>query len=148
MRTFTAQHLFSCTREQIFDLVADIERYPEFVPGWLEAHIERREGAKLWVVQAVGVGPFRWRFHSSAALMRPERAYIVTEDGPFEELVIDWRFEREADARCLAHFQVQVAWRSRVLEHLAGTLLAEFPDRVLTAFARRARELYGTGKAP
>ena len=71
-------------REQLFDLVADVERYPEFLPWLVAAHVGRRDGNTVWVDMEVGTTFLRKRFASRAILERPERIDIISRDTLFE----------------------------------------------------------------
>ena len=66
---------FTC--EQIFDLAADIERYPEFLPGWISARILSRAVDQLEVEQVLGIGPARVQFRSRAVLHRPKQIAVT-----------------------------------------------------------------------
>ena len=71
--------------EQIFDLAADIERYPQFLRWWISAHIVRREPQLLTVEQVLGVGPVQMRFTSQALLQRPDCLEVRSSDSMFEK---------------------------------------------------------------
>ena len=73
MNEFNWEQEFPYTREQMFDLAADVESYEEFLPGWHGARIYKREGDLYYVEQEIGYGLVRKRFTSKAILKRPER---------------------------------------------------------------------------
>ncbi len=125
-------------RELIFDLVADIERYPEFVPGWVSAHILSRAGNRLAVEQTIAVGRFRDRFVSEARLERPERIVVSSQEGMFKRLEIDWRFS-EARGGCQLTLNINYRFASRTLEFVASPLLDHMAAQILEAFMGRAR---------
>jgi ribosome-associated toxin RatA of RatAB toxin-antitoxin module len=89
---------FSC--EQVFDLAADVERYPEFLPGWISARILQRESNRLYVEQVLGIGPVRLRFDSRTVLYRPERIEVTSSQPPFRYYSLTWLFVPGPAASC------------------------------------------------
>ena len=83
--------------EQLFDLVFDVESYPDFVPGWQSARILQRERQSLRVEQKFKAGLLTWQFDSRATFSRPTRITIESIGRPFRHLVLDWRFEPTSD---------------------------------------------------
>ncbi|MGE0079889.1 MAG: type II toxin-antitoxin system RatA family toxin [Thiohalomonadaceae bacterium] len=130
------------TVEQMFDLVADIERYPEFVPGYREARALSREAGRLRARQRVGIGVIGASFDSEAELDRPHHIRVRSHERPFHMLAIDWHFEREGAGCC-----VQCLAEFHLADGLAALALAPWTDllahRLTEAFVRRARALYG-----
>ena len=133
------------TAEQLFDLVFDVESYPEFVPGWQSARILQRERHSLHVEQTLKAGPLTWRFDSRATFDRPTGITIESTGRPFRHLVLDWRFEPTSDGCLLA---LDIAWtmRSRYLERLSETMTPLMTDGIITAFERRAKERFGVAR--
>ena len=144
MRSYNEERELVYTPEQMFDLVGDVERYPEFLPGWLMVRIERRAGDTVHVEQRVGLGALNLRFSSRADLLRPERLDIVGTHGPFRTLVIQWRFATIPDG-CLTRFKIEFEMRSALLEKIASKLFDRMARGVVSSFERRAHELYGSG---
>jgi coenzyme Q-binding protein COQ10 len=143
MRHYSTTRDVAYSAEQMFDLVARVERYPEFLHGWRAVRvIGRDERDALIVEQIVGLGPLRWRFASRALHRRPHQLRIGSTDSPFERLEIDWRFAALSDDRCTITFEAICALRSSAVEALAADFLdASFGD-IVFAFERRARKLY------
>jgi len=81
---------FSYTPQQIFDVVADIEKYPAFLPGWISAAIVERRGNTVKVEQELGFAFLNWRFTSEAVFEPPFHLYITSHKGPFLSLDLDW----------------------------------------------------------
>ncbi len=121
----------------LFAIVADVERYPEFVPGSLSARIlERRPGR--WVVDNVfGFGPLRSQFRSIAEPDWPNALTIHSHDGPWREFLIRWRFHAEGGG-CLLSCEATLDFRSPLLASLASLAAAEVERRVIAAFQTRA----------
>jgi coenzyme Q-binding protein COQ10 len=145
MRRKSESHWFACTVEQMFDLAADIERYPDFLPHWPRATIRSREGDVLQVVQEIDLGLRRFCFESRAVLQRPSHLHIDSSSGPFRRLSIDWRFTAggQDGGGCLTTLTVEIEMRSVLLEAFAGGLMQMMTQDILERFRARADALYG-----
>ena len=142
MPTHAEERVLPFRPEQLFALVADIERYPEFLPWCVGARIRER-GPDLVVADLViGFRMFRERFTSRVALNRPSRIDVAYTEGPFRYLNNHWVFE-PTDGGCRIDFFVDFEFRSRVLQKLIGVLFNEAVRRMVAAFEGRARQLYG-----
>ncbi|WP_428925185.1 type II toxin-antitoxin system RatA family toxin [Marinibacterium sp. SX1] len=135
------------TAQQMYDLVADVESYPQFLPWCAAARIRSRrpEGAAE-VMEAdlvISFKVFRERFGSRVTLF-PEDWRIDTEylDGPFKYMKSNWSFA-EAEGGCDVSFFVDFEFRNAVLQKLIGVVFNEAMLRIVRAFERRAAELYG-----
>ena len=131
--------------EQLFDLVADVERYPEFLPWCVDASIRRREGDLIVADLVIGYRVFRERFTSTVALDRPHRIDVTYSDGPFRYLNNHWIFAPEGSDSCVIDFFVDFEFRSRVLQAVVGRVFGEAVKVMVHAFERRADELFGGG---
>lgn len=140
MRSYTQTHIVAHPCESLFDLVADIERYPEFVPGYLSARIKSRQGGRLVVDQQLGLVGFRRGFTSVATLERPDRITIRSSETPFRHLDIDWLF-RGRDRGCEVSIRVSYEFSVPLLSTVARPWLEQLPDRILRAFEGRAKKM-------
>lgn len=129
--------------EQMFDLAADVERYPEFLPWCVDARIRRRNGAVIHADMTVGFGLLRETFQTHAALDRPRRIDVRYENGPFRHLVSHWEFAPAGDKACEVDFFIDFEFRSPMLQIMMGGLFGEAVRMMVAAFERRARQLYG-----
>ena len=130
----------------LFDLAADLEQYPQFVPGWLSAQIYYRGADVCMAEQAVGFGPMRIRFKSMAQLQRPERIEITSDDSQFRHFHLQWRFEPVRGGKCRAALLVELELRSRFLQGWLERAGPGTAAEVLRAFERRAGEIHGAGR--
>lgn len=139
------------TPQQIYDLVADVARYPEFLPWTAAARIrsrtpmpERGEGAEVLEADLViSFKVFRERFGSRVVLIPTERR-IETDylDGPFKYLHSLWQVEPEGE-NARVHFEVDFEFRNVILQKAIGLFFDEAMRRVVRAFETRAEKLYG-----
>ncbi len=143
MISHSEQRILPYTAEQMFDLVAAVERYPEFLPWCRAARIRTRDGDVIHADLAIGFRMFRERFTSRVELDRPGRIDVAYTDGPFRHLENRWGFEDRPDGGCLIDFHVDFEFRSYLLQKLIGALFTEAVHRMVRAFETRATELYG-----
>jgi coenzyme Q-binding protein COQ10 len=130
------------TREQVFDLAADIERYPEFLTGWISARIRKREGDTCHVDQVVGLGPLRLRFASKAVMQPSHRIEVTSTDPRFKKYSLSWLIEELTPRSCQVSVSVELEFRSEVVQLVANRLLPAAVDDVVAAFRARAYAIY------
>jgi coenzyme Q-binding protein COQ10 len=131
------------TPEQLFDLVADVGRYDEFLPWVVAVRIRSSSEEETVADLVVGFSAFKERFTSRVVKERPDRICVDYVEGPLKYLHNEWRFERSADGGTNLHFSVDFAFRSRLFETLAGQMFDRALRRMTGAFERRAAALYG-----
>ena len=146
MPTHAETRVLPYTPRQLFDLVADIERYPEFLPWCRAARIRKREGNLVVADLVIGFRVFRERFTSRVRL-DPDgrRIHVAYAEGPFKYLNNHWVFEDHPEG-CAIDFYVDFEFHSRVLQKVITTLFDEAVRRMVGAFEARARALYGSGE--
>ncbi|MBY6005732.1 type II toxin-antitoxin system RatA family toxin [Salipiger bermudensis] len=134
--------------QQMYDLVADVGSYPEFLPWTAAARIRSTEDKGDHTVMladlVISFKVFRERFGSRVTLY-PEQKKIDTEylDGPFKHMISKWEFEDKPDGGVDVHFFVDFEFKNRILQGAAGMFFYEAMQRIVRAFERRAAELYG-----
>ncbi len=131
------------TPEQMFDLVADIARYDEFLPWVVAVRIRSSSEIETIADLVVGFNAFKERFTSRVTKQRPTRIVVDYIDGPLKYLKNEWRFESGADGGTDVFFSVDFAFRSRLFESLAGAMFDRALRRMTGAFEQRAAALYG-----
>jgi coenzyme Q-binding protein COQ10 len=142
MPTHAEKRFLPYTPEQVFDLVADIERYPEFLPWCVGARIRERSDNVILGDLLIGWRMVREKFTSRVTLNRPGRIDVEYAEGPFKYLKNHWLLERQPGG-CLVDFYVDFEFRSRMLQSVFGALFNEAVKRMVSAFEKRAKELYG-----
>lgn len=136
------QKLVPYSDEQLFDLVADVGAYPRFLPWCVGAEVRSQTERELVADLIIGFGPFREGFTSRVALHRPALIRVRYENGPFRYLTNQWRFT-QAPRGCRVDFFVDFEFRSRILQAAIGVVFNEAVRRMVNAFLRRARDVYG-----
>lgn len=127
--------------EQLFDIAADVERYPEFLRSWMAVRVRDRQAAGYCTDQVLGFGPMRVGFASETKLHRPGRIEVSSTDAAFRHFTLTWVFETEAGAGCLATLTIDIELRSRLLQRLLERIMPDTVEETMTAFEARAREL-------
>jgi coenzyme Q-binding protein COQ10 len=142
MPTHAEERVLPYTPEQLFALVADIERYPEFLPWCVGARIRERQPDLIVADLVIGLKMFRERFTSRVKLDPPRRIDVAYTEGPFRYLNNHWIFERVPEG-CRIDFFVDFEFKSRILQRLIEVLFGEAVRRMVAAFEHRAQQLYG-----
>lgn len=133
--------------DQMYDLVADVGRYPEFLPWCAAARVRSvMPATDHQVMEAdlvISFRVFREKFASRVLLWRAARR-IDTEylDGPFRFLKSNWTF-RDLDGGCEVSFFVEFEFRNAILQKVIGVVFNEAMHRIVRAFEDRARDLFG-----
>ena len=146
MPTHTEKRIMPYTAKQMYDLVADVETYPDFLPWCAATRIRKvTKDSHKAIIEAdliIAFKVFRERFGSRVTL-KAEKFLIDVEylDGPFKYLNNHWIF-RDVDGGCEADFFVDFEFKSRVLQALIGVVFNEAMQRIVKAFEMRADDLY------
>jgi coenzyme Q-binding protein COQ10 len=139
MTRYTASRIIDTSRDRLFDLVADVERYPEFLTLWQEAHICGRDGNVYQTEQTVGLGPIREQFRTRTTLNRPDSIDITSDDATFRRFDIRWDFA-DLGRRCRIAITLQWEMRSLPLQLAIELTLPQVGQMMIDAFAERARQ--------
>jgi coenzyme Q-binding protein COQ10 len=132
--------------EQMFDMVADVRRYAEFLP-WVSAVRVREETPALAVADLiVGFSGLRETFTSRVHKVRPRAIDVDYVDGPLSRLTNCWRFLPHANG-CEVDFTVDFAFKNRMFEMIAGQMFDLALRQMIAAFEARAHKLYGSSSS-
>jgi len=142
--THAEKRVLPFTPEQLFAVVADIEKYPEFLPWCIATRIRRREGKVVHADMVIGFKMFRERFTTRDVLDPPRRIDVSYHDGPFKYLNNHWIFEPHGDGHCELDFYIDFEFHSRLFQKMVGVIFNEAVRIMVTAFEKRAREIYGS----
>jgi len=146
MATHNEKRLLPYMPEQIFDLVADVEKYPEFLPLWRSVSVQRppgENGTGLYhTEQTLQLGPVQKKFRTETLLERPHRIHVESSDPLFNHFSIQWVFQPQPEAACLVDFSLRCEAGSFLLRPILEVVLMEAAQSIVRAFERRARALY------
>jgi coenzyme Q-binding protein COQ10 len=153
MPRFSSKHRVLHSASQMFDLVADVERYPEFVPLCHSLKIRQRtpkpDGCEIVVADmTVSFKLLKEAFTSEVTLDRPNLKINVRYlRGPFSSLENRWTFEPKGEEACDVGFFIAYEFKSRMLALLMGSMFDAAFGRFSAAFEKRADKVYGKGSA-
>ncbi|MFZ1741914.1 MAG: type II toxin-antitoxin system RatA family toxin [Pontixanthobacter sp.] len=136
---------YSC--EQMFDLVADVARYKEFLPWVVATRVRSNNDHEMIADMVVGFKSLRESFTSRVLKDRPHSLLVHYVDGPLRDLDNSWYFTPTADGGCAIDFSVDFTFKNRVFEALAGQYFDRAFRKMVSAFETRADELYGSSNS-
>lgn len=145
MPTHAEERLIPHRPDEMYALVADIEKYPEFLPWCVGTRIRSSEGNVLIADMVIGYKMFRERFTSEVMLSPPDRIDVTYSDGPFRYLNNHWKFLPAENGHCLVDFYVDFEFRSKLLQKVIGVVFNEAVKIMVHAFEKRADVIYGPG---
>jgi ribosome-associated toxin RatA of RatAB toxin-antitoxin module len=142
MQTVTASALVAFSSQQMFDLVNDIEAYPQFMPGCVGAKILRK--ADDWVEAELSLNKsgFNQSFTTRNQLTVPDLIHMQLIEGPFSRLDGFWRFKSLSDSACKVEFELHFELQNRFLQMAAGKMFAAISQQQVDAICRRADIIY------
>jgi coenzyme Q-binding protein COQ10 len=149
MPSFSNKRRVRHSAAHMFDLVADVERYPEFVPLCRDLKVRKREdkgeGTEVLIADmSVAYKLISETFRSRVSLDRPKLQILVEYlEGPFSHLENRWTFKPTGEDSCEVEFYIDYEFRSRMLGILMGAMFDAAFRRFAVAFERRADEVYG-----
>ena len=135
------------TAEQMFDLVADVGRYGEFLPWVIATRVRSDSETEMVADMLVGFKAIREKFTSRVLKHRPDRINVHYIDGPLRDLDNSWHFRDLPGGGCELDFSVDFTFRNPVFEALAGQYFDRAFRRMVEAFEQRAAALYGVPSA-
>jgi len=148
MPTHAEKRVLPYTPEQLFDLVADIEKYPEFLPWCVATRIRERKGEPgsetLISDMVIGFKMFREKFTSKVVCDKPQRIDVTYTEGPFKYLNNHWVFEPAGEGKCEIDFFVDFEFKSKLFQKAIGVVFNEAVKKMISAFEKRADTLYGS----
>ncbi|KWV54371.1 cyclase [Bradyrhizobium macuxiense] len=153
MPRFSSKRRVRHAAQQMFDLVADVERYPEFVPLCHSLKIRQRtpkdDGTEVVIADmTVSFKLVRESFTSKVTLDRPNMKILVEYlRGPFSNLENRWTFEAKSETDCDVGFFLSYEFKSRMLALLMGSMFDAAFSRFAAAFEKRADQIYGKPQA-
>lgn len=146
MPTHAEKKTLPHTPDQLFDLVADVERYPEFLPWCLDCRITERESENVFFADLViGYKIFREKFVSRVHLTPKKSIRVEYVNGPLKYLSNEWDFIDNGDGTCTIDFFVDFEFKNPFFQKVMGVFFNEVVRRMVGAFEERALEIYGAG---
>lgn len=133
--------------EQIYDLVADVARYPEFLPWVVATRVRSNSETEMVADMLVGFSMIKEKFTSRVEKQRPTQIHVHYVDGPLRDLDNVWQFRALGEDACEIVFDVKFAFRNPLFEKLAGQYFDKAFRKMVAAFETRAAALYGSNSS-
>ena len=130
--------------EQMFDLVADVAHYGEFLPWVMATRVRSNSETEMVADMLVGFNALREKFTSRVEKERPHRIKVHYVDGPLQDLDNRWEFRPLGPDACEIDFCVEFRFRNALFEKLAGQYFDRAFRKMVAAFETRAEQLYGS----
>ena len=147
MPSIHEQRTMPYSAEQMFDLVADVARYSEFLPWVAATRVRSDDGREMIADMLVGFKSLREKFTSKVDKVRPEEIRVHYLDGPMRDLDNVWQFRALDDGSCEVDFSVRFSFRNPLFEKLAGQYVDKAFRKMVAAFELRAAALYGSNSS-
>lgn len=152
MPTYAEKRNLPYTAQQLCALVADVDKYPEFLPWCIASRITGSEAkdngmSVFYADLIIGYKMVREKFSSKVTVEAPDHVHVEYIKGPMKHLLNHWRFISEPDGSCTIDFYVDFEFKNKFFQNLMGVFYSEVVRRMISAFEERAKELYGEPKA-
>ncbi len=148
MHTHNDHRWVKFSAQQMYELVADVPSYSQFLPWCLSTRIVRKISDTVFhSVMEVGFMQLRERYKSEVTLTPRSMIEVKSLDGLFKELYTRWTFEDAPQGGCYVGFQIRFAFRSKLLQLMIGTVFNEAAVMMVRAFEKRAEAIYGAASS-
>ncbi len=144
MPKFIEDRTFPYTAQQMFDLVADVKEYPNFLPWCIGARLYNIKEEDFYADLIIGFKVFRERF-TSHVMLSDGKIEIDYVKGPLQYLHNLWEFEDLPEGGSTLHFEVDFEFKNKIFQKMVGGLFTEAVHRMVASFEARAEELYAKG---
>jgi ribosome-associated toxin RatA of RatAB toxin-antitoxin module len=128
--------------EQMFELVNDIERYPEFLPWCTRATVHEREAESVRATLVLAKGPLHQQFSTRNTLIPGRSIEVYLVEGPFRHLYGRWRFDPIQGGGCQVTFRLDFEFKNKLIQHSFGRIFEHVANTLVKAFCERAREVF------
>lgn len=140
---FTQTKDLPFSAKQMFDLVADVASYPEFLPWCLASRVHQENESLLIADLIIGYRAFRDKYTSRVTLDPPSRISVMLEEGPLSFLKNDWTFTQLEEGHCKVHLDLSFQLDSKIKQALMSSFFDEAAQKMIQSFEERAKKIYG-----
>ncbi len=126
-------------------MVGDVESYPAFLPGCVDAKILNRHGNQLQASLTLAAGKIHQSFTTENTVVPGRRIEIHLLDGPFKYLDGYWQFEPQEDGGCCISLQMDFEFKNRLVKLALDGVFGKIVNTLIETFTRRAEQIYGDG---
>ncbi|MBL8639788.1 MAG: type II toxin-antitoxin system RatA family toxin [Alphaproteobacteria bacterium] len=142
MPLHSEQKILHHSADQMYHLVMDVEKYPDFLPWCLGCEIISRDNTTMVADLLIGYKLYREKFTSKVTTPEPHVIYVEYIRGPLKYLHNQWKFTKINDEKCMVDFYVDFEFKNPFFEKFMGLFFDEIVRRMVQAFVKRADEIY------
>lgn len=142
MSTHAEKKVSPYSATQMYNLVADVAAYPEFLPWCIATRIRSQKGNLMIADMVIGFKMIREKYTSEVTLEEGTKVTVIYKNGPFKYLNSHWIFEDDGKGGCTIDFFVDFEFRSALLQKVMGAVFNEAVQLMMSAFEKRAIQLY------
>ncbi len=146
MQVVERSAIVSFAPAQMFAVVNDVARYPEFLPWCVSARVDSRSVTEMLASVKIARGVLRAEFTTRNTLQPDAQIHMRLVDGPFRRLLGQWRFEAIGERGSQVHFRVEFEFENRLTAAAFNRAFAALCGTIVDAFVRRAQSIYGAGR--
>ena len=143
MQTVQRSVLLPYSAAQMFELVANVEKYPEFMPWCGGSEVQYRDEHGMQASIAINFAGMSQRFSTRNTHEFPTCICLELVDGPFSSLTGQWLFQELAEDACKVRFTMEYAFSNRALELVVGPVFNRIATSFIDSFTKRAQVIYG-----
>jgi len=138
-KTTTLPH----SAEHMFELVNDVEKYPDFLPWCRAVHVKSRDEKKIKATVDIAKSSYSQSFASLLRLQKDKSVEMHLLEGPFDKFKVSWLFEPVSETESKVIFDLDYKFSSRIVGMVAGSAIAEIAETLLGFVCQRADDIYG-----
>ena len=146
MTTIDKSMLVGYSSRQMFDLVEDVEHYPDFLPWCEKTRVEYRDAQKTVATLHIGYRGVKTHFTTENEKEAPHFMCLKLRDGPLRRLEGSWRFQPLAENACKIIFQLHCEFPNKLVESMISPVFAHVGNTLADAFVKRAEVVYGLAR--
>ena len=129
--------------KKIFDLICDIEKYPDFLPWCKNSSIYNKQDNEFYSDITVGFNLVNETFTSKVIVDYPQSVISTATNGPFQTMINKWSIEPLGNNKCHVSLKIEYEFKSIILKKLIGKFFDKATEKMITAFEKRAKYIYG-----
>lgn len=131
------------TAEQMFDLINDVEKYPDFLPWCAKTEVISRNDDELVATLYLSKGGLKYSFTTRNTLTRPHKMILELEEGPFSSLRGIWDFKELSEEACKVSVNLQFEFSGKIASFAMGKVFNQVATTLVDSFVERADQIYG-----
>ena len=142
MVKYSIKKKLNYSNKQMFDLISDVEKYPDFLPWCKNTTIFNKSNDIFYSDMEIGFKLIKENFTSKVTLVKSEKVFSEAVSGPFKIMNNIWEIGYIADNKCEINLTIEFEFKSFILQNIIGKLFEKASKKMITAFEERANELY------